>query len=450
MKDLKLSYYTIPIELSKNKKKLILIHGNTGAIDIVSKGLYYSLKNTICRSNDIPTSIKEKLISRGYLTTKTKEEEIENTSKQIEIMYKHDFFKSCDITWVVSYKCNFRCPYCFEKNRKYSNTFSKEMANFAYTAIDAYKKEYKTKEMHSIVLFGGEPLLAENRDIVEYIVTEGEKRGYTFSAVTNGYDLDKYIDLINKKRINKIQVTLDGKREMHNQRRMHYLYGNSFDKIISNLKAIKDKGIQISIRMNVDKNGVHEFSELCKYLKDMDILDNNVKIHAARLMKHEDVDLNERKDIYIPSVNEYIKLHQRYKTLDRCKDYDIKSRFLFAINQNKAFPFKTAGCAISKGGIVIDPLGDIYPCWELIGRKEHVIGNFSQGHFVLNEMSSIWYRSPLLNDEKCRKCKFALICGGGCPKRTETERRQHCLLFQKIFYVAINNAYNEMKFKETP
>lgn len=324
------------------------------------------------------------------------------------------------------------------------------MANFAYTAIDAYKKEYKTKEMHSIVLFGGEPLLAENRDIVEYIVTEGEKRGYTFSAVTNGYDLDKYIDLINKKRINKIQVTLDGKREMHNQRRMHYLYGNSFDKIISNLKAIKDKGIQISIRMNVDKNGVHEFSELCKYLKDMDILDNNVKIHAARLMKHEDVDLNERKDIYIPSVNEYIKLHQRYKTLDRCKDYDIKSRFLFAINQNKAFPFKTAGCAISKGGIVIDPLGDIYPCWELIGRKEHVIGNFSQGHFVLNEMSSIWYRSPLLNDEKCRKCKFALICGGGCPKRTETERRQHCLLFQKIFYVAINNAYNEMKFKETP
>ncbi len=95
-------------------------------------------------------------------------------------------------------------------------------------------------------------------------------------------------------------------------------------------------------------------------------------------------------------------------------------------------------------------MGDIYPCWELIGRKEHVIGNFSQGHFVLNEMSSIWYRSPLLNDERCQKCKFSLICGGGCPKRTETERRQHCLLFQKIFYVAINNAYNEMKFKETP
>lgn len=450
MNKLNLSYYTIPIELCMDEKKIMLIHGNTGAIDIVSKDLFSFLKNSNSSSVYLSPSLKNKLISRGYLTNKTKEEEIEDTTKQIEIMYKKDLFKSCDITWVVSYKCNFSCPYCFEKNRIHFKTFSKSMVDIAYRAIDAYKNECKTKEIRSIVLFGGEPLLAENREVVEYIVVEGEKRGYTFSAVTNGYDLDKYVDLIGKNRINKIQVTLDGKKEMHDQRRFHYIYGNSFDKIISNLKAIKEKEIQISIRMNVDKNGVYEFSNLSEYLKEIDLLDEKVKIYAARLMEHADVDLNERKDINIPSVKEYIDLHQTYKTLDRCKDYDIKSRFTFAINNNKAFPFKTAGCAISKGGVVIDPFGDIYPCWELVGKTDYVIGDYLCGHFAFNERSSNWYRSPLLSDERCRKCKFALICGGGCPKRTETERRQHCFLFQRIFYVAIKKAYGEMKFKETP
>lgn len=95
---------------------------------------------------------------------------------------------------------------------------------------------------------------------------------------------------------------------MHDQRRFHYIYGNSFDKIISNLKAIKEKEIQISIRMNVDKNGVREFSNLSEYLKEIDLLDEKVKIYAARLMEHADVDLNERKDINIPSVNEIYRL----------------------------------------------------------------------------------------------------------------------------------------------
>lgn len=112
----------------------MLIHGNTGAIDLVSKDLFSFLKNSNSSSVYLSPSLKNKLISRGYLTNKTKEE-IEDTTKQIEIMYKKDLFKSCDITWVVSYKCNFSCPYCFEKNRIHFKTFSKSMVDIAYRAM---------------------------------------------------------------------------------------------------------------------------------------------------------------------------------------------------------------------------------------------------------------------------------------------------------------------------
>ena len=39
------------------------------------------------------------------------------------------------------------------------------------------------------------PRLAENKDIVTYIVEEGVKRGYSFVAVTNGYEVDAFLDL---------------------------------------------------------------------------------------------------------------------------------------------------------------------------------------------------------------------------------------------------------------
>lgn len=51
-------------------------------------------------------------------------------------------------------------------------------------------QSYRERGNNVITLYGGEPLLAENKDIVTYIVEEGVKRGYKFEAITNGYDLD--------------------------------------------------------------------------------------------------------------------------------------------------------------------------------------------------------------------------------------------------------------------
>lgn len=444
MKKIRLSYYTIPVILSKDNDKLILIHGNTGAIDVVSTRLY-SVLNNINDNVRVPESLKELLIKRGYLTYKSYVEELEYTHKLIDLKCKSDFFKSCDITWVVSYKCNFCCPYCFESNNVLSSTFSKRSVDKVYSSIDNYIEENKIIKRPQIVLFGGEPLLAENRKIVEYIVSEGVKRGCLFSAVTNGYDLDEYMDLICCEKISKLQITLDGTKQMHDSRRFHYKDGATFDKIIQNIQRIKEKNVKVAIRMNVDRDGVVEFAKLYNYLQDIGLLCDNISVYAARLMEYEDVDLSIREDISIPSVREYMDMQKENNTADKCKDYDLKSRFLYAINNNTAFPFKTVGCAISKGGVVVDPFGYLYPCWELVGKKEYIIGNYFRGKFALNNAALKWHRSMLLTDENCRSCKFALICGGGCPKRNGIERRQNCFLFQQIFKTVVNNAFYEIQ-----
>ena len=63
-KTLRLSSYTIQVELNDRKNQVLLIHGYTGAVDIVSK----ELASTLNHCNQLPESCIAKLTERGYLT----------------------------------------------------------------------------------------------------------------------------------------------------------------------------------------------------------------------------------------------------------------------------------------------------------------------------------------------------------------------------------------------
>lgn len=63
-------------------------------------------------------------------------------------------------------------------------------------------------------------MLAENKEIVSYIINEGITRGYKFVAITNGYDLDCYGDLLSPDKIYKVQITVDGPK--------NYMIANGF------------------------------------------------------------------------------------------------------------------------------------------------------------------------------------------------------------------------------
>lgn len=74
-----------------------------------------------------------------------------------------------------------------------SKTFTKEMVDRAYEAM--LEIEPDRNKHQKITLYGGEPLLAKNREIVEYIVKRGVELGYKFDAISNGYEIQYYKDL---------------------------------------------------------------------------------------------------------------------------------------------------------------------------------------------------------------------------------------------------------------
>ena len=134
METLRTSSYMIPVKLEKEESKYMLIHGYTGAMDIVTETLLDKIKN-ISTVNVLPDNMITTLLKRGYITTKTQEEEYAYVARMARALQKGSNILNTSFTWIVSYNCNFRCPYCFEdrvlKNGSKRLVFTKERVDMA-------------------------------------------------------------------------------------------------------------------------------------------------------------------------------------------------------------------------------------------------------------------------------------------------------------------------------
>ena len=65
---LRTSSYMIPVKLEKEEGKYMLIHGYTGAIDIVTENLLEKIKS-FAKGHDFSDNMLQQLIKRGYITT---------------------------------------------------------------------------------------------------------------------------------------------------------------------------------------------------------------------------------------------------------------------------------------------------------------------------------------------------------------------------------------------
>lgn len=441
---LRTSSYLIPVKLESEPDKYMLIHGHTGAIDIATESLLKKIQS-VASGTDLLSEMIDVLLKRGYITTKTQEEEYAYVARMATALYRKAEILNTSFTWVITYNCNFRCPYCFEgrnaKDGQKQIVFTEEIANRAYQVMEQIQP-HKELRRNMITLFGGEPLLAENKEILSYIVEEGVKRGYKFAAVTNGYDLDAYFDLLSPEKICKLQVTIDGMKELHNARRVHYKYYDTFDKIIANLRLSLEKGVAVSVRMNVDNRNMDDFLQLKRYFESNGFYQySGFSFYSAYLRNNTSIDDSEQENLEFLSKKDYLEKNKRQGILSMCQSHGVLQMIHNAIENGKPISFRSAFCGAQVGGYVIDPIGRIYPCWEVIGQKEYQIASYNKRGVHWNKaILSEWRKSKILNQTACRTCKYALICGGGCLYHSQVGNKGHCYYFQKMFDFIVNHA----------
>lgn len=444
MNNVRKSAYLISVKLENEKGKYMLIHGYTGAIDIITEDIFNKLNTSI---NELPDITLEKLIKRGYLTNKSMDEEHAYVIRLVKALHKKECLLRNSFTWVVTYNCNFRCPYCFEgrenKDSKKKIVFTKEQVDNAFQVIESIQQYKKNNIM---VLYGGEPLLDENKEIVEYIVKKGQSKGYKFKAITNGYELDSFLDLLSPDAIYKLQITVDGTKDIHDQRRIHYKNKNTFDKIMYNIKLALDLNVEILIRVNIDSENVGKLAELKEYFMQSGFYNYpKFSMYSAVLRDYETITSQEHENLNFISAQSYVNEHKEGSTQDICYDYGISKLFYKAISENTAVTFRSFFCLAQLGGYVLAPLGKIYPCWEVIGDEHYLIGNYYSNKIKWdNKKLDTWRGYDVTKNEKCSHCKYALFCGGGCPAHAMSNKNNHCTFFRNIFKVSVNRAYNKV------
>jgi len=110
------------------------------------------------------------------------------------------------IVWTIG--CNFRCPFCYNKNLVLGN-------------IEIYKEEeifsFLNKRkglLEAVVITGGEPLLQD--DILDFS-SKIKKQGYLLKIDTNGNYPEKLKELIDKKLVDYIAMDVKAPKEKYNK-----------------------------------------------------------------------------------------------------------------------------------------------------------------------------------------------------------------------------------------
>ena len=269
---LRTSDYVIYVKLPSSSDYLI-VHGYTGAVDLVDKRVVSFLRRREITGGDHSRNVPspdsrtiDTLQRRGYVTMKSVQEERKYVSRLSKSFHEASRRRSA-FSFFVAYDCNFNCGYCFQRNQLQANyqwpkrVISKVFVNNAYRAM---LKINPIRSLHDsrIMLVGGEPLMAGNREIISYIVEQGLSECYTFGAITNGYSLNDFVGLLQPGKIEFLQVTLDGNQLRHDNLRPHLSGGGTFARIMNNIGLALASDVTVSVRINVSNEMGDDLREL--------------------------------------------------------------------------------------------------------------------------------------------------------------------------------------------
>lgn len=470
MNNYNLSNYSIFIELEKSDNQYMALHGYTGAVDILGKEIVVYLKNN--KNNLDATSFPfsnntwNALVNRGYITQKSKEEEQEHVIKLANLLQRRNILLHQYFTFLITYDCNFRCPYCYEAGLSNhglnwsKKVFTKDMVDKAYSAIDSIEKKKECRS-NTILLYGGEPLLKENKEIIEYIVNKGTQKGFVFNAITNGYDLEYYVDLLSKDKITYLQITLDGMKETHNKRRKHFNGKETFDKILNNIILALNKGIFVNIRINTDANNIEDIALVKEMIKKRGISNKkNLYITSALLVDYlhanKECSIKEEYDLendlnYLP----YIEFVKKHKSMNLDIQFDDKGTYQLlynAIKYKQKMHLKSTYCAAQHGSYTLDPYGNIFGCLESIGLTNERIGKYDGENVKWEPALNKWRSRNSGNLEKCSRCKYTFMCKGGCVnqilKKGGDFTDSICDGYDSILKTSANMVYDKLFLKQ--
>lgn len=313
--------------------------------------------------------------------------------------------------------CNARCFYCYESD------YALSIMNIqtAEQVVKFIKDNSKLSKEIKIQWFGGEPLLNTKvmyyitKNLVNYFNLACKK--YSFSMISNGSLLDK-INL-DKLFLDKVQISLDGTNDEYNKRKNYINEKNAFYKVVNNINMIASNGIQVSVRLNYDKDNYSNILSLIDYLNNHLTHKKFIHIYPYPLFGT----YCDHRHAVNPTTKDDLLLI--YKKLCNCN--------LLSINSLTRLRYQTSRCfACNANSFVIDPSGKLSKC--PVGYTNKVGDVFNGIEYNIEFFR--WCNNTI--SLKCEKCTFLPLCQGGCMAGQLGDHSVSCFLNKLIIDDILN------------
>ncbi len=354
----------------------------------------------------------DEYVSKGYLTDEAEETRL--FRKRYADFLDGRENDEIQLFFVPWYSCNFACGYC------YQDGYENEHGEPGQEVIDSFfryvEKEFAGRKKY-ITVFGGEPLLsgANYKATITRLLDRAKESALEIAFVTNGYNLEEYVDILKAYRIREVQVTLDGTGELHNLRRPLKGGGSTFDRITAGIDKALQHNITINLRVVVDRQNISALPALAqfaigkgwtKHPKFKTQLGRNYELHYCQTDRGK----------LLTRVEMFQEIYQLVRTnpeiLEFHKPAFSISKFLF---ENGALPNPLYdSCPGTKTEWAFDYTGSIYSCTATVGKKEEALGTFYPTVTKKEELIDQWQERDVTSIKECSSCNLRLACGGGC------------------------------------
>ncbi|MPZ82224.1 MAG: SPASM domain-containing protein [Actinophytocola sp.] len=334
--------------------------------------------------------------------------------------------------------CNLACTYCYTiEDGVPRKQLKLELMLKAVDELVALPTPLTSLEFH-----GGEPTMAlkDIRQVVAYakeVYAKANKK-VVFSIQTNGYNLSPAVcDFLADNNFS-VRVSLDGTQEMHDEFRVDHRGKGSYKGVVKGIKRLQDKGVAVHAVCVVHAGNTDRIVEMYDSMAALDV----ASVQSGNAGDEDWLS----GDRYFES---YFKVVKHVAARARAGEELVPLVNLLAGELGSLRSFRREymcmrnPCGAGVNMITVDTNGDLYPCEEMVGKPEFVIGNLAE-----TDIRTAIDTSPVVEKlrerhveeiDECNSCTWKQFCHGGCVHKSYTHFKrldresEHCSYYKRIY-----------------
>ena len=280
----------------------------------------------------------------------------------------------------IAHACNLGCKYCFAGKGEYCGPAALMSYQVGKDALDYLVKHSGSRHNLEVDFFGGEPLM--NWDVVKDLVAYGRSiekehnKRFRFTLTTNGTLLnDEILEFANKEMSNLV-LSIDGRKEVHDNMRPFRDGRSSYDEILPKYK----KAAESRNQMNYYVRGTYthfntDFAADVLHLADEGF--EQISVEPVVAQPEEPYALTEA-DIPVLLEQYDILADEMLKRRKEGRGFNF-FHFMIDLEGGPCVYKRLSGCGAGCEYVSVTPWGDIYPCHQFTGEEKFLMGNVFEG-----------------------------------------------------------------------